>query len=90
MSLQNELARLLDDHRWVRTTNTPSDVLATVMLAALKVFEDGILARAEHAFYRPGRDAACRVPTPIVRHSAVDGIDGPVNNGRCVACENDD
>jgi hypothetical protein len=87
MSLQNELARLLDDHRWVRTTNTPSDVLASVMLAALKVFEDGITARADHPFYRPGRDAARPVPTPLVRHSAPDGLDGDVSNGRCVACE---
>jgi hypothetical protein len=89
MSLQNELARLLDDHRWIRTTNTPSDVLASVMLAALKVFEDGILARAEHAFYRPGMDAARAVRPDPLRHSAPDGIDGPVSNGRCLACEDE-
>jgi hypothetical protein len=89
LSLQNELARLLDDHRWIRTTNTPSDVLASVMLAALKVFEDGITARAEHPFYRPGRDAARAVPTPLVRHSAVDGIDGDLRNGSCAACQED-
>jgi hypothetical protein len=29
------------------------------------------------------------VPRPLIRHSAPDGLDGPINDGRCMACEDD-
>lgn len=89
MSLQDELAQLLTRHRTDRRTNTPPDVLAWVMVEALRVFEDGITRRASHRFYGDTTHDPFPVPRDLVRHSAPDGLDGPVSHGRCLACEDD-
>jgi hypothetical protein len=54
--LTRDLADLLAQHRGEVTTNTPPDVLAAHMVAALALFERSLLDRARHPFYAPGRE----------------------------------
>lgn len=48
-----ELAALLIKHP-VRATNTPPEVLAQHMAESLRLFEQSLIARADHPFFRPG------------------------------------
>ena len=57
MTPAEALALLLIEQRLPRT-NTPPEVLAAHMLASLKAFEDSLLARSAHPFFRPGKPHA--------------------------------
>ena len=54
------LIALLVAHPELRRTNTPPEVLAAHMLASLRQFEDSLLARSAHPFYRPGQQCSSR------------------------------
>ena len=45
---------LISNPRLVRT-NTPPEILAAYMLQSLWIFEEHLLARAEHPFFKPGK-----------------------------------
>ena len=53
--MTESLADWLARHPEAVRTNTPLDVLAAHMLASLKTFEDSLLARSAHPFFRPGK-----------------------------------
>ena len=55
MTIESDLAAVLDRHFAELRTNTPSSVLASHMVAALRLFEGSLLERARHPFYNPGR-----------------------------------
>ena len=52
-----ELAALLVKHP-VRATNTPAEVLAQHMAESLRLFEQSLIARSGHLFYKPGQERA--------------------------------
>lgn len=53
--MTDTLADWVIRHPEAQRTNTPPEVLAEHMLASLRAFEDSLLARSAHPFYRPGK-----------------------------------
>ena len=52
-----ELAALLVKYP-VKATNTPAEVLAKHMAESLRLFEQALIARSGHLFYKPGQERA--------------------------------
>ena len=61
MAETDSLTDWLIAHPELIRTNTPPDVLAAHLLASLAAFEDSLLARSAHPFFRPG--APCLTKT---------------------------
>ena len=51
----DDIESVLIRHNLELRTNTPTDVLAKHLVECLKLFEQSLLDRSNHPFFRPGK-----------------------------------